>query len=80
MKTIKPVQFLPILGAFLATACQDAGPTAPFEDLPETLTVEEQLTLEVLSDPASTEVALAMATTQIAAATGGAGPGVPVRT
>jgi hypothetical protein len=49
-------------------ACEDPGPTAPFEDLPETLTVEEQLTLEVLSDPTSTEVALAMATTQIAAA------------
>jgi len=68
MKTIKPVQLLPVLGALLATACQDAGPTAPFEDLPETLTVEEQLTLEVLSDPASTEAALALATTQIAAA------------
>ena len=68
MRTPKPIQILPFLAGLALVGCDGAGPTDPFQDLPETLTVEEELTLDVLADPTSTEVALALATTQAGAA------------
>ena len=65
MKALKPLCFVPLMGGLLVAACDDGGPTQP--DL-ENLTLEEQLTLEVLADPITTEVALALATTQNGAA------------
>lgn len=68
MKTPKPIQILPFLAGIALVGCDGSGPTDPFQDLPENLTVEEELTLDVLADPTSTEVALALATTQASAA------------
>jgi hypothetical protein len=65
MKALRPLYLLPLAAGLLISACDDGGPTAP--DL-QNLTLEEELTLEVLADPASTEVALAMATAQTGAA------------
>ncbi len=67
MKTSKALSILPLLGALGLGACDDGGPVA-IEDLPDELTVEEALTLEVLADPTTTELALEMATAQTGAA------------
>jgi hypothetical protein len=67
MKTLRPFHLIPLLGGLALGACQDDGPTG-LEALPDDLTVEEELTLEVLSNPELTEVALALATTQESAA------------
>ena len=68
MKTLRLLPLLPLLGGLALAACDDSGPTEPVLDDPASLTVEEALTLEVLADPASTEVALSLATTQAGAA------------
>jgi HEPN domain-containing protein len=65
MKALRPLRFVPLMGGLLLAACDDGGPTGP--NL-ESLTLEEQLTLEVLADPTTAEVALALATTQTGAA------------
>lgn len=67
MKTSRALSILPLLGALGLGACDDGGPVA-IEDLPDELTVEESLTLEVLADPTTTELALEMATAQTGAA------------
>lgn len=67
MKTLRPFHILPLLGGLALASCQDGGPMEPMDDLPETLTAEQELTLEVLSDPASIEVALSLATVQASA-------------
>jgi hypothetical protein len=69
MKTLRLSPILPLLVGFALTACQDGGPTA-IEELPEQLTVEEELTLEVLADPTATALALELATAQTQAAHG----------
>jgi len=68
MKTLRLFSLLPLLGGLTLAACDDTGPTEPSLDDPGNLTVEEALTLEVLADPASTELALSLATVQTSAA------------
>ena len=68
MKTLRLFPLLPLLGGIALAACDDTGPTEPSLDDFDNLTVEEALTLEVLADPASTEVALSLATVQTNAA------------
>jgi HEPN domain-containing protein len=67
MNNLRLSHILPLLGALALGACQDGDPTG-IEDLPAQLTVEEQLTLEVLADPTTSELALDLATTQTQAA------------
>jgi len=67
MKTLRLFPFLPLLGALALTGCQDDELTG-VQDLPDDLTVEEELTLEVLADPTSTELALELVTAQTGAA------------
>jgi hypothetical protein len=55
------------LGALLVAGCQDEGALAPTL---ETLSLEEELTLELLQDPGAVEVALEMASAQESAARG----------
>ncbi len=65
MKTPQPLHILPLLGGLALAACQDGGPSAPaLEDL----SLEDQITLELLSDPTFTETALDLVGTQTAAA------------
>jgi HEPN domain-containing protein len=66
-KTSKALSILPLLGGLALAGCDDGGPVG-IEDLPDELTVEEALTLEVLADPTTTELALEMATAQTGAA------------
>ena len=67
MNNLRLSHILPLLGGLALGACQDGDPTG-IEDLPAQLTVEEQLTLEVLADPTTSELALDLATTQTQAA------------
>ena len=67
MNNLRPFHILPLLGALALGACQDGDPTG-VEDLPAQLTVEEELTLEVLADPTTSDLALDLATTQTHAA------------
>lgn len=83
MNTSRPIHTLPLLVGLVLAACQDDGPTG-IEDLSGDLSVEEQLTLEVLADPTTTELALEMATAQAGAAHrrgrfGNSGEGITAR-
>jgi hypothetical protein len=67
MRTNRPFNLTVLLTALLAGACQDGGPTEPGLDL---LSTEEELTLALLQDPASVDVALELADIQESAAHG----------
>ncbi|MBT8397554.1 MAG: hypothetical protein HKO65_13605 [Gemmatimonadetes bacterium] len=65
MKTIRSPLALGALSLVLLSACQDDGPTAP--SLTE-LALEDQIALELLADPATSETALELAGVQTSAA------------
>lgn len=58
MKTTRFLSALPLLGILALGACDDTGPMG-LDD--ETLSVADQLTLELLADPAATQAALELA-------------------
>ena len=66
MKTIRPFLTLALLGFLPLAACQDENLTEPV--VQEELSLEDQLTLELLPDPASVETALELARVQTSAA------------
>jgi hypothetical protein len=65
MKTKKTLLASTAFCMILLAACQDGGPTGLN---PDELTLEDQLTLELLSDPATAEVALELVGIQASAA------------
>lgn len=65
MQTMRYLTFLSLLGGLFLSACDDGGPTEPdFANL----AVEDQLTLDLLADPTSVDVALSLAEVQASAA------------
>lgn len=67
MKTIRPFPLASILAGIALAACQDGNPVQPLGD---TLSLEDELTLELLNDPASDETALEIASVPTVAAYG----------
>lgn len=65
MKTARSLMILTLLAGSALVACQEEGPLEPSLD---TLSVEDQLTLEILADPVSMEAALELASVQESAA------------
>ena len=64
MKTMRYLTLLPLLGGLFLSACDDGGPAEPdFANL----SVEDQLTLDLLADPTSVDVALSLADVQVQA-------------
>jgi len=65
MKTMRYLTLLPLLGGIILSACDDGGPVEPdFANL----SMEDQLTLDLLEDPTSVEAALSLAEVQVSAA------------
>ena len=65
MRTIRYTSYLTALSLLLLSACQPDGPTEPnLQDL----SLEDQLSLELLADPATSETALELAGVQAGAA------------
>jgi hypothetical protein len=70
MKTVRSLFSLLLLSLFPLAACDEGAPTEPANDdlkLAD-MTFEDQLTLELLADPATVEAALDLADTQAGAA------------
>ncbi len=65
MKTIRPLLTLTLLSLLPLAACQDGDLTEP---IVQELSLEDELTLEFLGDPSSTETALELAGIQTSAA------------
>lgn len=65
MKTMRLLTLFPLLGGLFLSACDDGGPAEPdFANL----SVEDQLTLDLLEDPTSVDAALSLAEVQVSAA------------
>lgn len=67
MNTRRTFSLASLLAGIALAGCQDGGPLQPS---PDTLALEEELTLELLGDPASAETALEIAGVQTRAAHG----------
>ncbi len=65
MKSLRPFLALAVMGVFALTACQDIDPVEP--NL-QSLSLEDEITLELLQDPASVATALELAGIQSSAA------------
>ena len=59
MKTVRIIRLSALLGVLAAAACQDSDPLAPAAD---TLSMEDQIALEVVADPEAVQAALDLVT------------------